>query len=375
MSGPMSAQLKPPPRDLRLDIIRGWMQLSIFVSHVAGSLFFFGIHAAWGFSDSSEQFILLSGFGLGSLFTLKQARGGFSLAWLDLRQRIWRLWLTHLLVFFMFAALVLAVTVTGSVADECARLGWAWFTEEPWFAIPAGAIGLYQPQFMGILPLFMVCMLALPGFMWLAERFGGWALVPSFVLWLAVQCGLLRTPGLGDTLVAFDPLAWQFLYMIGAYAGRQSLLRPGRGIPRNPLLVAGALMLVVVGLFVRLVEHGLLPGDMAAAAHLYEGKTFLTPLPLLHALSLAYLFAVLVPRDRRWMHGAVGSALATLGRHSLHVFCLGLFLSWGISTMMMTHPGMDRLFDLVLVPLGVMALVIFARTQDRRMMRAKAVRA
>jgi hypothetical protein len=371
----MYTQLKPPPRDLRLDIIRGWMQLSIFVSHVAGSLFFFGIHAAWGFSDSSEQFILLSGFGLGSLFTLKQARGGFGLAWQDLRQRTWRLWLTHLLVFFMFAALVLAVTVTGAVPAECARLGWAWFTEEPWFAIPAGAIGLYQPQFMGILPLFMVCMLALPGFMWMAERFGAWALMPSFLLWLAVQFGLLRTPGLGDTLVAFDPLAWQFLYMIGAYAGRQSLLSGGRSIRQNPVLVAGALILVVVGLFVRLVEHGLLPGDMTAAAQLYEGKTFLAPLPLLHALSLAYLVAVLVPRDRRWMHGAVGSALATLGRHSLHVFCLGLFLSWGVSTMMMTHPGMDRLFDLVLVPLGVMALVIFARTQDRRMMRAKAVRA
>ena len=371
----MSMQLKPPPRDLRLDIIRGWMQLSIFVSHVAGSLFFLGIHAAWGFSDSSEQFILLSGFGLGSLFTLKQARGGFGLAWLDLRQRTWRLWLTHLLVFFMFAALVLAVTVTGAASDECARLGWAWFTEEPWFAIPAGAIGLYQPQFMGILPLFMVCMLALPGFMWMAERFGAWALMPSFLLWLAVQFGLLRTPGLGDTLVAFDPLAWQFLYMIGAYAGRQSLLSGGRAMRQNPVLVAGALILVVVGLFVRLVEHGLLPGDMTAAAQLYEGKTFLAPLPLLHALSLAYLVAVLVPRDRRWMHGAVGSALATLGRHSLHVFCLGLFLSWGVSTMMMTHPGMDRLFDLVLVPLGVMALVIFARTQDRRMMRAKAVRA
>jgi hypothetical protein len=371
----MPTHLKPPPRDLRLDVIRGWMQLSIFVSHVAGSLFFFGIHAAWGFSDSSEQFILLSGFGLGSLFTLKQARGGFGLAWQDLRQRTWRLWLTHLLVFFMFAALVLAVTVTGAVPDEAARLGWTWFAEEPWFAIPAGAIALYQPQFMGILPLFILCMLALPGFMWLTDRFGGWALVPSFLLWLAVQFGLLRTPGLGDTLVAFDPLAWQFLYMIGAYAGRQSLLSGGRAIRQNPVLVAGALILVVVGLCVRLVEHGLLPGDMTAAAHFYEGKTFLTPLPLLHALSLAYLVAVLVPRDRRWMHGAVGSALATLGRHSLHVFCLGLFLSWGVSTMMMTHPGMDRLFDLVLVPLGVVALVIFARTQDRRMMRAKAVRA
>jgi hypothetical protein len=371
----MATPLQPPPRDLRLDVMRGWMQLSIFVSHITGSLFFFGIHAAWGLSDSSEQFILLSGFGLGSLFTLKQARGGFGTAWQDLRQRTWRLWLTHMLVFFMFAALVLAVTLTGAAPGECARLGWGWFAEKPWFAIPAGAIALYQPQFIGILPLFIVCMLVLPGFMWLAERWGAWALMPSFLLWLAVQFGLLWTPGLGGTLVAFDPLAWQFLYMIGAYAGRQSLLSGGQAVRQHPLLVAGALILVVVGLGVRLVEHGLLPGDMAAAAHLYEGKTFLAPLPLLHALSLAYLVAVLVPRDQRWMHGAVGNALATLGRQSLHVFCLGLFLSWGVSIMMMTHPEMGRLLDLGLVPLGVMALVMFARAQERRMVRAKAARA
>lgn len=367
--------LKAPPRDTRVDIIRGWMQLSIFVSHVAGSLFFYGIHAAWGFSDSSEQFILLSGLALGSVFTLKEARGGFAAAWQDLRQRTWRLWLMHLLVFFMFAALVLAVTVTGAVPGEMVRLGWEWFAQTPWFAIPAGAIALYQPEFTGILPLFVACMLMLPGFMWLAARWGAWALVPSFGLWLAVQLGWLWTPGLGGTEVAFDPLAWQFLYMIGAFAGRQSLLTGGRAVPHHRLLVAAAAAVVTAGLLVRMVDHGLLPGDMTAAMRVFEGKSFLTPLPLLHALSLAYLVAVLLPREQGWMHGALGRALATVGRNSLHVFCLGLFLSWGATTMMMTHPESMELLDLALVPLGVAALVVFARAQDRRLMKGKAARA
>ena len=34
-----------PPRDQRLDLLRGWMQISIFVSHVAGTRLAWGIHA------------------------------------------------------------------------------------------------------------------------------------------------------------------------------------------------------------------------------------------------------------------------------------------------------------------------------------------
>ena len=70
--------LQRPPRDTRLDLLRGWLQLQIFASHAQGS--FIGawmISAAWGLSDSSEQFVYLSGFVLGSVFTLKAHRGGW----------------------------------------------------------------------------------------------------------------------------------------------------------------------------------------------------------------------------------------------------------------------------------------------------------
>ena len=80
-----------PPRDARLDLLRGWMQLSIFVSHAAGTAFAWGIHAAWGVSDSSEQFLFLSGFGLGSVFALKAARDGRGAALRDLLGRTRRL--------------------------------------------------------------------------------------------------------------------------------------------------------------------------------------------------------------------------------------------------------------------------------------------
>ena len=77
--------LSRPPRDLRLDIIRGWLQVSIFGAHAVGSSFgAYGIHAAWGLSDSSEQFLFLSGFVLASVHTAKASRDGCGYGWLML---------------------------------------------------------------------------------------------------------------------------------------------------------------------------------------------------------------------------------------------------------------------------------------------------
>ena len=164
-----------PPRDQRLDVLRGWMQVSIFISHAAGTMFFWGIHAAWGLSDSSEQFVLLSGLVLGSVFTLKQARDGFSAAWGDLRQRTLRLWRIHLTVFVLFGLTVLWAERVVGLPGEIARLGWSWFAEAPALAIAGGAALIHQPNFMGTFPVFLCCMAVLPGFLWLVGRFGAWA--------------------------------------------------------------------------------------------------------------------------------------------------------------------------------------------------------
>jgi hypothetical protein len=53
------------------------------------------------------------------------------------------------------------------------------------------------------------------------------------------------------------------------------------------------------------------------------------PLPaLLHALALAWLVARIVPREAVWMRTWLAARVAQIGRHSLEVFCLGLFLGF-----------------------------------------------
>ena len=358
-----------PARDTRLDIMRGWMQVSIFLSHVTASFFGWFIHATWGLSDSSEQFIFLSGFTLGSVFTLKAARDGFAVARADMMKRTWRLYLTNLMVFAMFAALVFAAGMH-LLPGEPARLHWTFLAEQPWFAVPAAAATLYQPDYMGILPTFVWCMLLLPGFLWLTDRVGAWALLPPVALYAAVQLGLVMVPTPFENGIAFDPLAWQLLYLSGAWFGRRALTT-GAAVPRNAWLILGAVAIVAFGFWARLVEHAFIPGpDLAVEALMHKEELALPR--LLHALALAYLVAVLVPKEAAWMRTVPAQAMAAIGRHSLQVFCLGLFLAWGAGTALRLWPQHALWLDPLVMGTGVALMWGLARWREWQRVREAA---
>jgi hypothetical protein len=356
--------LQRPPRDTRLDLLRGWLQLQIFASHAHGS--FIGawlISAAWGLSDSSEQFLFLSGFTLGSVFVLKEHRGGHRAAWRDLLPRIARLQMTHLVVFCGFGAMVIATELALHRPGEAAALGWGWLLTEPWFALPAAATLLYQPAYMGILPVFIWCMLALPLLIRGMDRFGAWALLPPAALYAAVQAWGWHLPGLGGTEVEFNPLAWQILFVLGAWFGRRALLR-GRAIGRHPWLLAGAALVLAAGLWVRLVGHGLIGGP-ALDLQAIMGKQDLVLPRVLHALALAYLVVALVPPRAMALPGRLLPALAATGRNSLNVFCVGLFFSYAVAAVFRAVPAAAAWLDLPLVAAGALGLMGLAAAAER----------
>lgn len=339
-----------PARDPRLDAIRGWMQLTIFVSHIAGSFAAaWLIHPAWGLSDSSEMFVFLSGFGLGSVFLWKRVRQGFVQACRDLGARMLRLWRMHLLVFTAFGLMVALAAARFDVEP------WAHAMAHPWEALLGGALLLYQPPFMGILPIFLMAMAMLPLFSWLADRFGAGALCLPAALYAAGQMLPADLPGLGGTTLAFSPPAWVALFLLGAWLGRRALQK-GRAVTFHPALLAAALAVLLLGLGLRVTDT--LPPWLT-------GKEQLAPLRLLHALALAWLVAALVPRDVAWSRGRVGMALGAIGRQSLPVFSLGIFLSWLASLALAELPMAQPWLEPLLLAGGLLLLLGFARALDR----------
>ena len=356
--------LARPARDQRLDVVKGVLQLSIFAKHIGFS--FAGgwvIHSNWGFSDSSELFVLLSGFTLGSVFTLKQGRLGWWAATRDMLGRALRLYRTHLLVFALFG-LMIATACHTILPGESDRLGWTRVLAAPLDVLPAILLMLHQPAFMGILPSFIWGMLLLPGFAWLWNRVGESAILLPLALYVVVQATGLGVPG-----VEYDPLAWQVLFLGGAWLGRRALLR-GRALALpyrwDRAVTAGALLLLGGALLTRLALYGALPWPAPFAEPGWiSAKTQLPVMALLHALALAWLVARFVPRDARWMRRAAGAWLAVIGRHSLEVFCLGLFLSWGATQALALAPA-NWGVDLGVTAGGALALGVWARWLDGR---------
>lgn len=317
--------LRRPPRDLRLDVLRGWLQLTIVASHVAGFASRWLIHGAWGYSDSSEQFVLLSGLMLGSVFALKHRTRGLGAAVRDMAWRAGRLWWTRLVVLLAFGAVVIAWNATG-LASQVRIYGFGYLWATPWRATALAGALLYNPAYVDVLDVFILCMLALPLFMLAVERVGAWALAAPFGLWAAVLVLQLPPPNaIASAPIAFNVLAWQVLFMLGAYAGRRRLLT-GRVLPEGASVTWLAGGIVGAAFAARLAQH--LGLGVALPVTTFPEKLDLWPLGLVHALALAVLAARFIPREAPWMHRWPAQVLAAMGRHSLHVYCLGMVLAF-----------------------------------------------
>jgi hypothetical protein len=129
-----------------------------------------------------------------------------------------------------------------------------------------------------------------------------------------------------------------------------------------------ALVVVVGGVWVKLAWTGVvaLPAPDATTTRI-DWKPDLAPLRVLHAFALAWLVARFVPRSAGWMDTMAGRWMARVGRWSLEVFCLGIFLSWAVASVFrLVSPMTARMLDVPLIVLGCVVLGGFAAWRERR---------
>ena len=143
------------------------------------------------------------------------------------------------------------------------------------------------------------------------------------------------------------------------------MLLRGRAVPFSPVLTAAAAVLVA-GLLLRLDWFGMLPFSFGIPENdQVIGKDGLALPRVLHALALALVVARVTPREAGWMHTMPARWLAAAGRHSLQVFCLGLFLSWMVTAVFRFWPERMMLFDPPLIVGGCAILLWFGLWRDR----------
>jgi len=249
-------------------------------------------------------------------------------------------------------------------------MGLGYLLDQPGAAMLGMVTMLYQPSQTGILPVFVWCMLLLPPFLWLLGRLGAWALAPSFALYLAVQAWGGIVPSIpADFGIAFDPFAWQVLFLGGAYLGHETLHgRPPLARSRPVLWLAAFYLGLAFLVRVNWVAAGFWPGlpTPLPDGPMVMAKDTLSPFRVLHALALVVVIGRLVPRELGLWHTRAGVALARCGRFSLQVFCVGVFLSYLASVAMRLVPLPLVLVDLGAIAAGIAILVAFAAWKERQ---------
>jgi hypothetical protein len=129
----------------------------------------------------------------------------------------------------------------------------------------------------------------------------------------------------------FNPLAWQLLFVFGAWCGLGGAERL-KPLLRSRMTIAIAIAYLVFAFAITLTWHfprlaPLVPKWLAE--HIYPiDKTNLDVLRFAHFLALAAVTVYFVPRDwpplkSSWLRPAI-----LCGQHSLEIFCLGVFLAF-----------------------------------------------
>ena len=309
-------------RDARVDVVRGFALLMIFVDHIPRNAPALLTLHNFGFSDAAEIFVLLAGYSsmvaYGGLFR----RAGVRPTLARIAGRCVRIYAFH-------AGLLLATLVIVRVWMDLTGL-------EPRFGVkPLLDMGLWPgllrglalnalPNYLDILPLYII-LLALFPLIYFGVRRGVWGVLAlSGTVWMAANFDhSLNLPNAAavDDGWYFNPFAWQFLFVIGVALALA--VRAGDGLlPRHPLVTAAAWTFLGFAL----LQGGSwtawgLP-DLRPLAMAQPDKGYVVPLRLIHILALTYLVFssnwVRSLSSRRWLR-----PLDACGRHSLEIFAVG----------------------------------------------------
>jgi hypothetical protein len=325
------ARATPGMRDLRLDLFRGIALFLIFVDHIPGNVLSHFTIQSVGFSDAAEIFIYISGYTAALVYGRLMLERGRFIAAVKIFHRVWQLYVAHIFILVIFTALVAYNTLAFEQAVYGKTLRVAKFFAEPHIAVIRALELRFQPALLDILPLYIVLLAACPLVLVLLRRHALAALVPSLGIYIAAYgfgLSLYGYPGYHPWF--FNPLAWQFLFVIGAAFGYARAT--GRAIPSIPGWLVGLALLTLAGsALIRLSWTVHSAWEMFPAILIGQlwpvDKTDLAPIRLTHFLALAILVVRLVPPDARLLRSRLARPIVRCGQQSLQVFCLGILLS------------------------------------------------
>jgi hypothetical protein len=318
-------------RELRLDLFRGLALWLIFIDHLPTSVLTWFTLRNYGFSDATEIFIFISGYTAAFVYGRAMLESGVVVATARVLRRAWQIYVAHVFLFTIFLAEISYVATRFENPLYSEEMGIMDFLKQPDVTIVQALLLRFRPVNMDVLPLYIVLMLSLPLILLLMRWKPDVALGLSALLYAVTWEYDLYFSAYPNGVWAFNPLAWQLLFVFGAWCALGGARRMSR-ILSSPI----TLWICIVYLFTafcvtltwyfpqlghvvpRRIEQWMYPID----------KTDLDVLRFAHFLALAAVTVRFLPRDWPGLQSRWLKPMILCGQHSLEIFCLGVFLAF-----------------------------------------------
>jgi len=289
----------------------------------------------FGFFTATVGFVFLSGLVAGRVYERERIVAGTRSMVRRVAYRARALYGTQMLVFLgLVAAIELHLRGSG-------RWDMSLLTSDPWEGIAYGATLLYEPWYLGILPIYILFLVLTPIVLLQFDK-GNVRRVLALSALLWVVSGLLihlpSNPS-GVDFGPYNPLAYQFVFISGLTFGTRLLSIERLSHVMRQRLVAAAAVVTALCLILRLqyafggpLNH--LVDKIAPAFSAYE----LGPLRLLNFAAFGVVFYWASQRfggDRVRSHSY--SWLAFIGRHSLPVFAWSILGTYAAIALLPRH--------------------------------------
>jgi len=355
-------------RDIRLDLFRGIGLWMIFLDHIPHDVVSWLTLRNYGFSDAAEFFVFISGYLAGYIYCPIIKAGHFLAALKRLWRRAMEMYVAHIMLFLVFTAQI-ARTVrkfdNPLYEDE--------FNVHNFLLHPDVLIGQaltlrYKPVNLDVLPLYITLIATAPFVLWAMVRRPNLVLLGSVILYVLARWFdwnfASYPPG---TTWYFNPFAWQLMFVFAAWCGSGGASKLWPIIQSRAALVVAILwmtfaFLIVMSWHIKFLD-AMVPKWMIKVLYPID-KTDLDMLRFTHFLAIALIVSRYIPHDwaalkYRWLQPAI-----MCGRHSLAIFCFGVFLSFAAHWILMQYTrGVWE--QLVVSAAGIVIMVAIAWTLDR----------
>ncbi|QUS37918.1 OpgC domain-containing protein [Tardiphaga alba] len=333
-----ASRAEPPPkvtavneRELRLDLFRGLALWLIFIDHLPQNLLTWATIRNYGFSDATEIFIFISGYTAAFVYGRAMQEQGTVVASARIFKRVWQIYVAHVFLFTIFLAEISYVATRFQNPLYTEEMGILDFLKEPDVTIVQALLLRFRPVNMDVLPLYIVLMLFLPLILWLMRRRADLTLGLSVLLYALTWEFDWHLTAYPNGSWAFNPFAWQLLFVFGAWCALGGAVRMTR-ILNSPITLWLCVAYLLGAFWVTLTWH--IPQIHHLLPKLLEqwmypiNKPDLDVLRFAHFLALAALTVRFLPKDWPALKSVWLRPMVLCGQHSLEIFCIGVFLAF-----------------------------------------------